>query len=324
MADRLGVAPDDAVGAACYEVVHKMKQPPEFCPHRKLLTDGLEHTCELYEEHLGGYFNVSVSPVYDKDGNLIGFVHVARDITERKQADDALKNLNRQLQDFVYIASHDLREPLRKISSFGELLKEALDGTIADDDQENLDFMIDAANRMEQMIDALLAYSRVSSQEIPYRTVDLNELVEQLEQIEISALLEETDAAIEIPEPLPQVAARAGQVKQLLQNLIGNGIKYRREGIQPRIRIRSKPDKNNMVRIEVEDNGIGIKQQYHSDIFTMFKRLHPRGEYDGTGIGLALCKKIVEGHGGQIGVESNFGHGSTFWFTLPAENQMNA
>ncbi|MFH1448160.1 MAG: ATP-binding protein, partial [Candidatus Micrarchaeota archaeon] len=258
-----------------------------------------------------------------------------RDITKSKKAEEALRILNRELklsakkleksnrelQDFVYIASHDLREPLRKISSFGQMLKDSLGGNLSKDDQENLGFMIDGAHRMQEMVDGILTYSRAGTNSFSFEAVDLNEIVEHLEQVELAELLEETGATIEVQQSLPKVEADLTGMRQLLQNLIANGVKYRRDEIRPRIVIRAKQIDNDKVRIEVQDNGIGIKQEYHNDIFTMFRRLHSRQKYEGMGIGLAVCKKIVERHNGQIGVESKYGEGATFWFTISAANE---
>ena len=234
---------------------------------------------------------------------------------------ERLQEVNRDLTDFVYVASHDLREPLRKISSFGGLLKESLEGKLEEDDRENLEYMTDGADRMTRMIEGLLAYSRVNTEEVPLEAVDCNEIVEQLEQFELRAILEETGGSIEVPRPLPKVKADPGQITQLFQNLIANGIKYRREGVQPRVAIRAGRIDDGAVRIEVRDNGIGISREYREDIFKMFRRLHSRQKYPGTGIGLALCKKIIGRHGGRIGVESNDDEGSTFWFTLSAARE---
>lgn len=251
-------------------------------------------------------------------------------ITERKQAKEALRTLNddltstadkleetnRELRDFVYIASHDLCEPLRKISSFGDLLKDSLQGNLEEDDRENLEFMIDGAERMTQMIEGLLTYSRLNTTPIQLEPVDLNEIVQQLRHLELAAMLEETDGEIEVPQLLPKVTAEPAQARQLMQNLIANGIKYRRQGIPPRIVITAEQLPGDTIRVEVQDNGIGIKDEYQRDIFKMFKRLHSRREYDGAGIGLAVCKKMIEKHNGSIGVESKEGEGSVFWFTL--------
>lgn len=229
---------------------------------------------------------------------------------------EKLGQSNQELQDFVYIASHDLREPLRKISSFGQLLEDSLGDRLDDDDKENLDFMVDGARRMTQMIEALLTYSRLNTKDLVLKAIDLNEIIEQFQQLELATLLEEKNATIEVPHPLPKVMADAALVRQIMQNLIANGIKYQEEGTSPRIVISAKETEEGKMMIEVKDNGIGIKEELHEAIFKMFKRVHSRQKYEGSGIGLAVCKKIAERHGGQIGVESEEAQGSTFWFTL--------
>jgi signal transduction histidine kinase len=258
------------------------------------------------------------------------------EIVVRQEAETALEAANRQLQDaiektnlinqelrnFVHVASHDLREPLRKVTFFGGLLRQSLDVRLAGEDRENLEFMVDGAERMTRLIDALLVYSRVGRKEGPLGPVDLNDEVDHLRKMELGPLLEETGATIEVPDPLPAVRAHSIQIAQLLQNLICNGIKFRRRDVAPAITITSRPaDDDATVRIEVRDNGIGIEEKYRRDIFVMFKRLHTRSEYEGAGIGLATCKKIVECHGGRIGVDSEPGKGSVFWFTLPLAPQ---
>ena len=233
-----------------------------------------------------------------------------------------LEDANSDLKDFVYIASHDLREPLRKITSFGSILKESLENKLDPDNRENLRYMIDGADRMTKMIEGLLTYSRVSSKESPLEEVDLNEVVEQLRQIELSKMIEETGAEIETPKRLPKIIANTAQIRQLLQNLVANGIKYHSKDVNPRITIRAKEEDSGEIRIEVQDNGIGIEEKYFEDIFKMFRRLHSRREYEGTGIGLSICKKIVEKHNGKIGVISKASQGSTFWFSLPVKNTL--
>jgi len=232
-----------------------------------------------------------------------------------------LQMTNQELKDFVYIASHDLREPLRKISSFGELLRSSLEDKLEDDDKENLDFMIDGADRMTQMIEGLLSYSRLSSEKTAFETVDLNEIVQQLQQLELAATLEKTEGVIEVPLPLPSVMANPTQVRQLLQNLIANAMKYRREDTTPIVVVTARELDDERIRIEIQDNGIGIKEELQDGIFKMFKRLHSRQKYEGTGIGLAVCRKIIDKHGGLIGVDSKEGKGSVFWFTLPAARE---
>jgi light-regulated signal transduction histidine kinase (bacteriophytochrome) len=254
------------------------------------------------------------------------------EIAERKRAEEKQKQLNeelekavgklnesnKQLEQFCYIASHDMREPLRKIIAFGVILQKSLSGKMASDDAENLGYMIHGAERLTEMIEGLLAYSRIDTKGQEAQPMDLNQVVEQLQEFELSVLLEEKNAEIKLSQALPTVMADPAQTRQLVQNLIANGIKYQKKDSKPCITITAKPAAENMVRIEITDNGIGIKPEYQQTVFEMFKRLHTRSEYEGTGIGLAVCKKIVERHGGQIGVESQPDKGSTFWFTLPA------
>jgi light-regulated signal transduction histidine kinase (bacteriophytochrome) len=259
------------------------------------------------------------------------FQTIWHDVTEQKKAEAErealledlqklnakLEESNKELQDFVYVASHDLREPLRKIASFGSLLQDSLKGKLDEDQQENFQFMIDGSNRMQAMVDDLLTYSRVTTKARPFEAVDLNEAIEDIKNIELAEFLKETEGTINIPEKLKMVKGDSPQLHQLLQNLIGNGLKFRRNGVLPEVTIRTRNGKGNMVHVEIQDNGIGIDEKYFDQIFTMFKRLHSRTRYEGTGIGLAVCKKIVRRHGGEIGVESQPGEGSKFWFTLP-------
>jgi PAS domain S-box-containing protein len=314
------VAPRDHMRIAAYMKKAIKQEAIRRTEYILLRTDGSEFPGEL-----------STSVLKGASDNVVGHITIVRDITERKRAEEERKALlqdikksnrgleeaNKELQDFVYVASHDLREPLRKISSFGTLLQDSLEGKLDEDQQENFEFMIDGARRMQDMIDDLLTYSRLTTRAKPPQQVFLNEVIENLKKLELATLLDETRGTIHIPEPLPPVRADPSQMNQLFQNLIGNGLKFHQEGIPPEIIVRAHGVENKMIQIEVEDNGIGIDDKYHEQLFVMFKRLHTRAQYEGTGIGLAICKKIVERHGGNIGVKSTPGKGSTFWFTLP-------
>jgi len=308
-----------------YNRVYRTGEPSLSFGHKVIRKDGT-----------GGFSDVSISPLKNAKGEILGFRGISRDITARKRLEEEreallkeirkinqkLEETNKELQDFVYIASHDLREPLRKISSFGTLLQDSLKGKLDEDQQENFEFMIDGAQRMQDMIDALLTYCRLTTKARPPEWVDLNKVIENLKKVELATMLDETRGIIHVPKPLPSVQADPSQMHQLFQNLIGNGLKFHKEEIPPEIIIRAHEVENNMIRIEVEDNGIGIDEKHHGQLFTMFKRLHSREQYEGTGIGLASCKKIVERHGGNIGIKSTLGTGSTFWFTLPREGYL--
>ena len=245
-----------------------------------------------------------------------------REIAERKRFEEALDVSNAELRDFVHMVSHDLREPLRKIASFGLLLKESLDAKLEQEDQENLEFMIDGAERMARMIEDILTYSRTNAITVTARIVDLNEVVERLEQWELGTLLEETGAVIEIPQPLPRVRADAVLIQQLLRNLIVSAIQCRRRDVSPRILMRAEQIAGDEVRIEMQDNGRGVETRDGKDVFRMFARLYREQEKEEAGTRLAVCKKIVDKHGGRIGVQSEAGTGSTFWFTLPASKDL--
>lgn len=278
---------------------------------------------------LSDYFNKMAE---DLEKTTTSIENLNAEVAERKKAEYALETTNKDLQDtigklndsnekleeFVHIASHDLREPARKVSSFGQLLAESLAGKLTDDEQEDLGFMIDGADRMMQMIQSLLVYSRITTKAVTLEEIDLNEVIEHLKTFELAHNLEESKGDILVPERLPSVKGDATQIRQLLQNIISNALKYHKETVLPQVTIRGHKQDNDTIYVEAEDNGIGIKQEYFDNIFVMFRRLHSKSDYDGTGIGLAICKKIVERHDGEIGVRSTYGQGSRFWFTLAA------
>lgn len=312
-------------------VLNQLNNPEKFISEvKRLYSNPLAESLDILEFKDGRVYERCSKP-QRIDNKVVGRVWSFRDVTERKEAEKKLQGVNaelegvnQELKNFVYIASHDLREPLRKISAFGSMLEKSLKGKLVDDDAENLSFMIEGAGRMTKMIEGLLAYSRVSSKACSAETVNLNDIVEQLRQLELSMLLEEKHTTIDVPRPLPEVEVDPVQIRQLMQNLIANGMKYQAKGNVPHVTITSNPAADGMVRINVTDNGIGIAPEFQQAIFVMFKRLHTKNEYEGTGIGLAVCKKIVERNGGQLGVESEPGKGSTFWFTVPAAKQSAA
>jgi light-regulated signal transduction histidine kinase (bacteriophytochrome) len=234
-------------------------------------------------------------------------------LEERIRAEYELARSNAELEKFAYVASHDLQEPLRMVASYTQLLARRYKGKLDADADEFIGFAVDGANRMQRLIQDLLSYSRITTRskvhELTETRTACDNAVKNLRQA-----IEESGATV-TAGPMPAVRGDATQLLQLFQNLIGNGIKYRNERA-PEIHIAAKADGNDWV-FSVQDNGIGIEAQYFERIFEMFQRLHTRKEYPGTGMGLALCRKIVERHGGSIRVESQPGDGSTFWFTIP-------
>ncbi len=247
------------------------------------------------------------------DGRAVRSYGVMMDVTERRRLDEEIRRSNAELQQFAYVASHDLREPLRMVVSYLNLLDRNLKGQLDERSLEYLHFAVDGGTRMRVLIDDLLAYSRIDSRERIMERVNMNEvLARSLSELRVSIV--EVGAEI-TSDVLPTVMADDKQMVQLLNNLIGNSLKYRHHD-GPRIHV-SAVRRGREHLFSVKDNGIGIDPKYHERIFQMFQRLHTMDEYPGTGIGLAICKKIVELHGGRIWVESEVGQGTSVLFTLP-------
>ncbi len=223
------------------------------------------------------------------------------------------------LEQFVYVASHDLQEPLRIISSFVELLANRYRDQLDEKAHRWIDFVVDGAGRMKQLINELLQYSRVDTQGKPLEETDCGQVF-QAAIVTLHQEMQETGATV-TSGALPTVLADRSQLTQVFRNLLGNAVKFR-GGRQPEIHVDAVRSENTW-QFSVRDNGIGIDKQFAERIFVIFQRLHTRKEYQGTGIGLALCKKIVERHGGRIWVESELGHGATFFFTLPVPGASN-
>lgn len=375
LADRLHVKPEDCKGLKCYELIHGTHEPPLICPHTLMMEDNVEHTREMHEDDLDGDFIVSASPIYNEKQELIGDVHVLRDITQRKKAElriqgmleneqslteelrvsneelqditeelqtsneglqsttielqkanekltsykdsleEAIEKLeisNRELEQFAYVASHDLQEPLRMVSSFAQLLEKRYKGELDDDADDFIGFIVEGAQRMKDLIDDLLTFSRLSTASREFRPTNMNKVLEDV-LLSIKPSVEAENAIIS-HDDLPTVQCDPSQLRQLFQNLISNAIKFHEK--PPEIHIFAE-ESDGKWRFGVSDNGIGIHPDHQDKIFDIFKRLHTREEYEGTGIGLSICKRIVEIHGGDIWVKSKPGEGSTFYFTLP-------
>jgi PAS domain S-box-containing protein len=482
MAEQLGMSVDECVGLHCYEYVHGMSEPPEFCPHSRTLRDGCQHFFELYEGRLGGDMLVSTTPITNERGEVTGSVHVARNISELKRAEqkfrilsetagvllaaekpqeiveklctnvmsyldcqvffnfiagsnagrlrlnayagipaetakeiewldygvavcgcaardgeriisenipetpdprtdlvksygikayachpllaggrvigtlsfgtktrakftddeialmktvadqvsvamerkameeererllEDLKKSNKELEQFAYIASHDLQEPLRMVSSYVQLISRRYKDRLDKDADEFIGYVVNGTSHMQTLLDDLLAYSRVGASGKPFALTDLNSVLD-MTTVNLKKLIDDSHAEIKHGS-LPAVYADSVQMVQVFQNLIGNAIKFR-SNAPPHVKITVNLEDNEWVFC-FSDNGIGIDPKYFDRIFNIFKRIHSRDKFDGTGIGLAICKKIVERHGGRLWVESEPGKGSTFYFTLPA------
>ena len=265
--------------------------------------------------------SLTVSPVRDATGTIVGASKVARDITERElqeqallEANAALIQSNADLQQFAYSASHDLQEPLRMVATYSEMLKRRFGGTLGQTGDEYIGYIIQGALRMEQLLKDLRAYAQASigAQE-PAEKADADKILDNT-LASLDAAIKECGACI-TRTPLPCVRIHDFQLEQLFQNLVANSLRYR-SGDAPRIHI-AATQQGQAWQFSVQDNGIGIAPQYKEQVFGIFKRLHSSAEYPGTGMGLAICQRIVERCGGRIWVESELGRGSTFFFTIP-------
>lgn len=246
---------------------------------------------------------------------------------ELKASSLRLERSNRELQAFTSVASHDLQEPLRKVQTFGDRLRTVSREAMGEQGRDYLDRMLNATKRMNSLIQDLLSFARVTSEAHHFLPVDLAQVTrEVLSDLEV--LIDETSAVIEVGD-LPTIDGHAGQIRQLMQNLIGNALKFRQPGCPPVVKVytqgvnlhaeengaRAATDR--MFQLIVEDNGIGFDEKYLDKIFTVFQRLHARTEYEGTGVGLAICRKIAQWHGGDITAKSSPGRGASFRVALP-------
>ncbi|HKP32941.1 MAG TPA: PAS domain S-box protein [Chitinophagaceae bacterium] len=268
--------------------------------------------------------NTIITALHDENNAIIGYSKVTRDLTDKKQAEDQLRDYaeqleqnNHELEQFAYVASHDLKEPLRKILTFGDLLNTNSKEHLDERGKEYINRMQNAATRMMHLIEDLLNFSRINRQNEGFERVDLNEVVKQVIQ-DLDVVIKEKNARIQVSK-LAFITGRRSEIGQLFQNLISNALKFNDKEI-PVVNI-SCTIKNNddikIIQIEVRDNGIGFEDVYRKKIFDIFQRLHGKSSYSGSGIGLAICKKIVESHGGKISATAEPGKGSTFIIKLP-------
>ncbi len=259
----------------------------------------------------------TVTPIhYDEKRATLGSLI---DVTQRKQMEERLKQMtaemqrsNTELEQFAYVISHDLHEPLRMVSSYTQLLAKRYRNELDADADEFISYAVEGAQRMQLLLNDLLDYSRVGTRGKPFALVESKRVVEQA-MSNLKIVIEENGASVTY-DVLPAVLGDEGQLVRLFQNLIGNAIKFRGEAA-PHVHI-SALRWHNVVTFSVRDNGIGIDPQHSRSVFEIFRRLHTREEYPGTGMGLAICRKIVERHGGRISVESRPGQGATFFFTI--------
>jgi PAS domain S-box-containing protein len=328
--DAVGLAPETFVGQRRWDVEMVGVTEEALAEHKALLAAHRPfHDFEYGRRREDGrvcYVSVSGIPMFDDGGRFTGYRGVGKDITRRKNDADALREVNarleekardlarsnQDLQQFAYVASHDLQEPLRMISSYTQLLARRHGDKLGGDAKEFMEFIVDGAARMKQLIEDLLEFSRVGTRAREFKPVDSSEVVAKALS-NLRAAREASGAQVTLGE-MPPVFADAPQLVQLFQNLLGNAMKFRADRpLEIHVEGSTLPD---AWRFSVRDNGIGLDPQYADRIFMLFQRLHNKSEYPGTGIGLAVCKKIVERHGGTISVDSAPGEGCDFTFTI--------
>ena len=314
---------EDIVGRCHYDVFPDIPDRWKEI-HRRVLAGAVESCAEDPFPRAGGgteWLQWEARPWHEASGEIGGVIFFTQVITERKELGLRLEEQNRllassnaELEQFAYVASHDLQEPLRAVAGCTQILAQRYKGRLDGDADTLVTHIVDGSTRMKALIEDLLSLSRVSSQGEPPRQIDTADVFRRA-MVHLQSRVEEQGAQVS-SDLLPVVRGDVTQLVQLFQNLIGNALKYRRAGVTPQVRVTARRSATGH-EFAVRDNGIGIDSQYFDRIFGVFQRLHTREEYPGTGIGLAICRKIVERHGGRIWIESTVGQGTTFNFTLP-------
>lgn len=318
-----------------HSIINSRYHPKEFFVEMwQAISKGSVWEGEIRNRAKDGTFywvNTTIVPFMDENEKPEQYVAVRYEITERKLAEEQLKVYakkleisNRELQDFASVAAHDLQEPLRKIQTFSGRLKTKAQEDLKPEALDYVDRIQNSAQRMQILINDLLTYSRVTTKAQPFLSLDLNQVLSQVIS-DLEVRIEQTGGKVEVA-PLPSIECDSTQMYQLFQNLIGNALKFGKPGITPHIKVEAKTFEHSPLgrpgpacQISIQDNGIGFDEKYLDRIFTIFQRLHGRQEYEGTGIGLAVCRKIIDRHGGVITARSAPEAGATFLITLPVK-----
>jgi PAS domain S-box-containing protein len=319
-----GVTREQVLGRSAYDFVIPSEHERVRGIIQGVLTTGEPAVYEILSGHATGpeWFVVQVGPIRDA-GHIVGFTMITTDVTNLKrtqiQLEQSLRELersNHELEFFATIASHDLHEPLRKVQFYSDRLSSEGEPELSPERRSYVERIQHAATRMRKLINDVLTFARVTSKAKPFVRVELDAIVRDvLSDLEVA--IGQAGATVTVGE-LPKLEADPSQMQQLFQNLLSNALKFRREGVAPRISIGASVDKNaRLLELWIQDNGVGFSEKYQDQIFNPFQRLHGRHKYDGTGLGLTMCRKIVERHGGSIGARSSPGNGARFTVKLP-------
>jgi PAS domain S-box-containing protein len=318
-----GIAEAPQLGAGWLDQIHPADRERTTAAWTEAVRTGSPFDVEFRVRRSDGvhrWFKTRATPLRDAEGRVVRWFGTCTDVDDRIRAESSLRlrteelaRSNSELEQFAYVASHDLQEPLRVVASYVQLLERRYKDKLDADAAEFIGFTVTASRRMQRLINDLLDFSRVATRGRDMAAVDSESALAQ-SLVNLQGAIEES-AALITHDPLPTVLADEAQLVQLWQNLLGNAIKFRGEGAAPIVHVSARTTRSGWT-FSVRDNGIGIAAEYHERIFAIFQRLHGHDEYPGTGIGLAVCKKIVERHRGRIWVESEPGQGSTFFFEL--------
>ena len=316
----LGYSEKEWIGQHACVIFTPEEKALEVCESEMLLAREKGAATDIrWHRHKNGsefFANGFMNALHDEQGVLIGYAKIMSDETARKQLQDSLTESNIALEQFAYAASHDLQEPLRTMRSYAQLLTMEYSGKFDADADRFLDFIVNAAARMGTLVNDLLAYARLTTEYDRPTSIALDEDLEAA-LTHLDGAINESGASV-THDPMPTLAVDRGQMVRLFQNLIGNAVKYRKRDEPVKVHI-SAVQKGSEWVISVRDNGIGFDAKDASTIFTPFKRLHSANEYPGTGVGLAICRRIVQAQGGRIWAEGTPGEGATFSFTLPVQ-----
>ncbi|MGE5379228.1 MAG: sensor histidine kinase, partial [Candidatus Aminicenantes bacterium] len=315
-------SPDELIGQN-HRIINSGFHPKEFFRNMyRTIASGRVWKGQIKNRAKDGSFywvDTTIVPLTNREGKLSKYLAIRFDITPQKQIEEEMikalldvEQSNSELEQFAYIASHDLQEPLRMIASYSQLLTRRYEGKLDSKADQYINYITEGVQRMQTLIMDLLHYSRTATSKEDLKPVDLNIVMTEV-LTDLKVAVETSHADIRV-SPLPALMANHTQIRQLFQNLIGNAIKFRGDEI-PVIEVGALEEAERWL-FSIKDNGIGIDQEYSEKVFMLFQRLNDREKYPGTGIGLAVCKKIVERHGGKIWIESEAGKGTTFFFTI--------